>query len=205
MHSLSLLYTRVPKTQLLIWGNIRITRQIWGICCDRPSNRAQIISKSMKSYIFPSVWPWNLIDDRQMDRTIQRAVWSQLKILNIELLTYMNWRCELLVWSKGFTFPSCWYPNISRIYSWVSSTTAGIYQSSLHKCMFFPYHSAHSLGSGDAIWWQRSGTTLAQVMAWCLTAPSHYLNQCWLIISKVQWHSSDGNFIRDTSASNHKM
>ena len=24
----------------------------------------------------------------------------------------------------------------------------------------------------------------------CLMAPSHYLNWCWLIISKVQWHSS---------------
>ena len=24
-----------------------------------------------------------------------------------------------------------------------------------------------------------SGSTLAQVMAWCLMAPSHYLNQCW--------------------------
>ena len=23
-------------------------------------------------------------------------------------------------------------------------------------------------------------STLLQVMAWCLTAPSHYLNQCWL-------------------------
>ena len=27
------------------------------------------------------------------------------------------------------------------------------------------------------------GLTLAQVMAWRLTAPSHYLNQCWLLIS----------------------
>ena len=35
----------------------------------------------------------------------------------------------------------------------------------------------------------RSGSTLAQVMAWCLTAPSHYLNQCWLIINEVHWHS----------------
>ena len=26
-------------------------------------------------------------------------------------------------------------------------------------------------------------------MACCLTAPSHYLNQCWLNISKVWWHS----------------
>ena len=27
-------------------------------------------------------------------------------------------------------------------------------------------------------------------MVWCLTAPSHYLNQCRLIINKVLWHSS---------------
>ena len=38
-------------------------------------------------------------------------------------------------------------------------------------------------------------------MACCLTAPSHYLNQCWLIISKLHLHSSEGNFIRDTTAS----
>ena len=38
-----------------------------------------------------------------------------------------------------------------------------------------------SLTPSDAIWRQRSGSPLAQVMACCLTAPSHYLNQCWLI------------------------
>ena len=32
-------------------------------------------------------------------------------------------------------------------------------------------------------WRHRSGSTLAQVMACNLTTPSHYLNQCWLIIS----------------------
>ena len=31
-------------------------------------------------------------------------------------------------------------------------------------------------------------------MACCLTAPSHYLNQCWLMISEVLWHSHDKNF-----------
>ena len=29
---------------------------------------------------------------------------------------------------------------------------------------------------------QRSVSTLDQVMDWCLTAPSHYLSQCWLFI-----------------------
>ena len=53
------------------------------------------------------------------------------------------------------------------------------------------------------IWRHEYGSTLAQVMACCLTAPSHYLNQCWLIINKSQWHSSEGNFARNTSAINH--
>ena len=31
-------------------------------------------------------------------------------------------------------------------------------------------------------------------MAWCLTAPSHYMSQCWLLISAVLWHSLQSNF-----------
>ena len=37
----------------------------------------------------------------------------------------------------------------------------------------------------DAIWWHKSWSTLTKVMVCCLTTPSHYLNQCWLIFSKV--------------------
>ena len=43
--------------------------------------------------------------------------------------------------------------------------------------------SINSLWPSDVIWQHRSESTLAQVVAWCLTAPSHFLNQCWLIIS----------------------
>ena len=39
----------------------------------------------------------------------------------------------------------------------------------------------------------RCGSTLAQVMACCLTAPSHYLDQCWFIINEVSWHSPGRN------------
>ena len=45
----------------------------------------------------------------------------------------------------------------------------------------------------DAIWRHGSGSTLVQVMACCLKAPSHYLNQYWLINSEVLWHSPEGN------------
>ena len=49
------------------------------------------------------------------------------------------------------------------------------------------------LWPSDAIWQHRTGTTLAQIMAWCLTAlmPNHYLNQCWVLISGVLWHSPE--------------
>ena len=58
-----------------------------------------------------------------------------------------------------------------------------------------------SLWAGDATWRHRSGSKLVHVMAYCLTASSQYLNQCWLI-SEVQWQSPEGNFTKDTSAIN---
>ena len=52
------------------------------------------------------------------------------------------------------------------------------------------------------MWRQRSGSKLAQVLVSCLTTQSYYLNQCWLITRKVQWHSPDDEFTRDTRSIN---
>ena len=68
---------------------------------------------------------------------------------------------------------------------------------------FIIFKTTQHVKSCDAIWHQGSRSTLVQVMACCLTAPSHYLNHCWLTVSKVQSHSSEGNFTIDTSAVNH--
>ena len=51
----------------------------------------------------------------------------------------------------------------------------------------------NSLWPSDAIWWRWSRSTLVQLMACCLTAPSHYLNQCWLIINRVKTNVSLGH------------
>ena len=59
-----------------------------------------------------------------------------------------------------------------------------------------PIGDFNSLWPSDAIWWHRSGSTWAQLLACCLTAPSHYLNQCWLIISKVPVAFTWGYIIR---------
>ena len=68
----------------------------------------------------------------------------------------------------------------------------------IHGCV-----PINSTWPSDAIWRQRSRSTLAQVMACCLTAPSHYLNQCWLIIiNEVQRHSLGRNVMRDVPTDN---
>ena len=50
-------------------------------------------------------------------------------------------------------------------------------------------------------------SSLVQVMAWCqtddLTAPSHYLNRCWLIISEVLWHQPEDSFTGNAQAIYH--
>ena len=58
----------------------------------------------------------------------------------------------------------------------------------------------NSLWPSDAKWRHRFGSTLAQVMACCLTAPSHYLNQCWLHMNEVLWYSHESNFTANAQA-----
>ena len=60
------------------------------------------------------------------------------------------------------------------------------------------------LWPSDSIWLHRTGSTLAEVMACCLMTPSHYLNQCWCIISRVPWHSSEGIIITCSEDTNQK-
>ena len=43
---------------------------------------------------------------------------------------------------------------------------------------------------------------LTQVMACWLTEPNHRLNQCWLVITGIQWHSSKDSFIWMAEKSN---
>ena len=50
------------------------------------------------------------------------------------------------------------------------------------------------LWPSNAIWWHKLRSTLAQVMACCLIATSHYLNQCSLIINGILWYSPKNNF-----------
>ena len=53
----------------------------------------------------------------------------------------------------------------------------------------------YTLWIGSAIWSLRYGSTLAEAMVCCSTAPSHYLIECvWLVISRLLWHSHEISF-----------
>ena len=60
----------------------------------------------------------------------------------------------------------------------------------------------NTLWPDDAIRRHRYWLASTQVMACCLMAPNHYLNQCCLTISEVPWQPPESNVTINTSAIN---
>ena len=46
-------------------------------------------------------------------------------------------------------------------------------------------------------------TVILVIMACCLATHSHYLHQCWFIITDVVWHSSENKFTSNARDTNH--
>ena len=82
----------------------------------------------------------------------------------------------------------------NRIYSTIHFHLVGKWVDCI-STWYIPWkimRCVNSFWPSGAIWQHSYRSTLAQVMACCLMAPSHYLMQCWLIISEVLWHSLVG-------------
>ena len=79
----------------------------------------------------------------------------------------------------------------------VDSTMASAGMPCANRLEYYRYNFSpcriYSLWSSDDIWWHRSESTLAEVMACSLSA---HLNQCWLIIKGFLWYSPESNFTR---------
>ena len=56
---------------------------------------------------------------------------------------------------------------------------------------YMTFYNVNPLWHSDAIRRNKSGSALAQVIACCMAAPSHYFNQCSFLIGKVQKHSPE--------------
>ena len=78
-------------------------------------------------------------------------------------------------------FKVTYWPHLFQGYLLTSPFSRLLTDLTFFKVTYWP-HLSLVTPYGDT----RSGSTLSHVMARCLTAPSHYLNQYWVIISKVQ-------------------
>ena len=85
-----------------------------------------------------------------------------------------TWVCQAL----GLTHWPCWYIVINLGWHWFGDELMPDSTRPLPE----PIMSYH--------YWFICTSTLVQVMAWCLMASSHYLDQCWHIISGFLSHIS---------------
>ena len=92
----------------------------------------------------------------------------------------VTWFCYQLIAKPG---------NKTAAVSWPDPSTQSLFNS---------FHWIYSLLFSHTILGHISGSTSTLVMACCLTAPSHYLNQCWLSMDWVLWHSPESNFMVST-------
>ena len=112
--------------------------------------------------------------------------WELLSLPNyvfmIDFVNHLRTRSTSTLnhWEPDLCLISCLL--VIWLISWELEITA-YFDDDLCRWTTLLSHSAliNSLWPSDTIWWHRSRWTLAQVMACCLMAPSHYLNQCWLI------------------------
>ena len=171
-----------------------MARRIWTIlvqvmacCLMAPSHYLNqyslIINESMRSYgSHLRVILWEIF-----------STWITkmcLKLTNLELQLYPSCATEL----KFMQLKSYFFHKYTFIYLRIHPTGELSVQRTCIASMTLTELDFNSLVPSDAIWRHRTWSILIHVMAWCLMAPSHYLNQCWLLISEVLWYSPQGNF-----------
>ena len=135
----------------------------------------------------------------QLTRMFMLCVLSTL--IDIWLAFYTTaWSCESFPVTLDTTYHIDRGWQCSHLRAWIlSSVSRVIYKIMLGKHTHSHWRYAfgvtiwlNSLWPCGAIWRHRAWSTLVQVMSCFLTAPSHYLNQCWLTVSEVLWHSPNG-------------
>ena len=136
--------------------------------------------------------------------------WLLVKtLIFIMNIIQMNWAHSFFI-DKRQQWTDIYHPPFPRNFEYIYTYSIKPWFLHLYhiKMLFFIWtlvviqimtgHQCNSLWASDAIWWHRYGSPLAQIMSWCLKVLSHYLNQCWLVISEVAF--TWGQFHRDCTS-----
>ena len=154
---------------------------IFRICADRPARCIQ--EDVIKLKHFPCYWPfvrrihrcsvWGI--HRWPVDSPHKGQWLGAKMFAPEQTVEQTIE-EPVIWDTiAFIMTS------RKCYRQISDIPSAFHQQpAMHPDSSESMSANDTLWPSDVIWRYRTGSTLAQVMACCLTAPSHYLNQCWL-------------------------
>ena len=115
-------------------------------------------------------WPWK--QGNPLDDFLQHA---RCAALSIAPGIY-----QLSKWIKGAA--SLWTVWLTNLKTHQPEGAMKILIDMSLKVVIGLASEVNSLWPSDVIWRHRSRLTLVQVMACCLTAPSHYLTQCGMIL-----------------------
>ena len=96
-------------------------------------------------------------------------------LLSSAILTTYGHCCLIFLYMKGFIVFHIRIFSMKYDFVPIDAFCGPVTRSVIHL---------NSLWPSDTIWRHKSGSILAQVMAWCLTAPSHYLHQ---LLTDRQW------------------
>ena len=110
---------------------------------------------------------------------------SDLQLRPCDALTIGEWHSHYLAEVITLCY-TCWAElgSASILHSWVGQLMWGRLMTS--------WYAVNSLWPGDAIWCHRSGSTLNQIMACCLTgAVSHKTHELWIIATYLTHWSWD--------------
>ena len=108
-------------------------------------------------------------------------VWGSPVLLACIDSTMLYWRVPTSVEAPTNTYRAAGLPTNLMEYiciaNWETVTRRVIIEIAVAtKQLLYP---------SDAIWRHRSESTFVHILTCCLTAPSHYPNQCWLSLSRV--------------------
>ena len=132
---------------------------------------------------------WYWIDVLKKNWTLRNKILEIVRSLHISHYVFMKKNCLFLLRFHHIYVLCSQQISIHQALDQRQCITwANDHPVDCYKCITRP-EWVNLLWPGDAIWCQRSRSTLVEVMACCLTAlSSHYPNQRWLLVNKVLWH-----------------
>ena len=135
-----------------------------------------------------------------LNESYTRFRWRPLQLIPVDWnsVRKLHWKKSNGLYYSGYWNIDCVCRpclSVRAVSSWITKTTCMLTRYIGHisdRTYTSPLWPGYTLAT---IWpRRRTWSTLLLILACWLAATSHYINQCWLIINGILWHSPECNF-----------